>query len=262
MDELFRLEDVSIRFGTHEVLRDFRLTIYDKERIAICGPSGTGKSTLLRCLNLLEHIQGGRIYFRGEKIIEAAQGHAKVLVDENAHRARVGIVFQQFNLWPNKTILDNIVEGPVYVKGVRREEAVRRAKELCGLVDVNPFHQTDSGKVASKYPSQLSGGQQQRVALARAIAMNPEVLLLDEITSALDPPLAAEILRYLKKINQTFHIPLVIVTHHVEFAKSLATRLIFMQDGKIVVDAPADKLDQYAYNADFQRYLEPMVAED
>jgi polar amino acid transport system ATP-binding protein len=260
MDELFRLEGVSVGFGAHEVLRDFNLIIYDKERVAICGPSGTGKSTLLRCLNLLEHIREGRIYFRGNKIIEASGGKVRLFVDENKHRSRVGMVFQQYNLWPNKTIIDNITEGPIYVHGLSREQAVIRATELCALVDVSPVAAKENGKVMAKYPPQLSGGQQQRVALARAMAMDPEVLLLDEITSALDPPLAAEILRYLKKLNEMFHTPLVLVTHHIEFAKSLATRLIFMTGGRVIVDTLIGDLDRFAHNSDFQRYLEPMGA--
>ncbi len=261
VQELFRLENVTVAFGSHEVLRNFNLTIYENERVAICGPSGTGKSTLLRCLNLLERIRSGCIYFRGEKIIESENGNAKVLVDENTHRTRVGIVFQQYNLWPNKSIIDNITEGQIYVKGTARDVAVARAKDLCAMVDVNPFTKKDNGQTAAKYPPQLSGGQQQRVALARAMAMDPQVLLLDEITSALDPPLAAEILRYLKKINETFHIPLVLVTHHVDFAKSLANRLIFMKDGAVLVDAPVDQIEHYARNTDFQRYLDPMTAD-
>jgi polar amino acid transport system ATP-binding protein len=258
MNELFRLEDVTVGYGTHVVLKGFNLIIYDRERIAICGPSGTGKSTLLRCLNLLEHIRHGALYFRGTKIIEARNGTAKVLVDENVHRSRVGIVFQEFNLWPNKTIVKNITEGPIYLKRVARSKAIARANELCALVNVNPFHATANGKIVPKYPSELSGGQRQRVALARALAMDPEVLLLDEITSALDPPLAAEILRYLRKINESFHIPMILVTHHVEFARSLATRLLFMKEGKVVVDTPAEKLDQYYDHVDLKEYLEPM----
>lgn len=261
MGELFQLNNVTAVFGTHVVLKDFNLSIYEKERIAICGASGTGKSTLLRCLNLLEHIWNGTIYFRNEKIIEANEGAVRVYVNENQHRSRVGIVFQEFNLWPNKTIIDNITEAPIHVKGIPRAQAVARANELCALVNVDPFMRTEKGKVLNKYPSQLSGGQRQRIALARALAMDPDVLLLDEITSALDPPLAAEILRYLKKINQTFHIPLLLVTHHVEFARSLATRLLFMKDGQVVVDTPVEKLDHYADHQDFRRYLEPMTEE-
>ncbi|HLX27215.1 MAG TPA: ATP-binding cassette domain-containing protein [Casimicrobiaceae bacterium] len=259
MNELFRLEDVTVGYGTQVVLKGFNLVIYDRERVAICGPSGTGKSTLLRCLNLLERIQRGTIYFRGTKIIEARNGRVKVLVDENVHRSRVGIVFQEFNLWPNKTIIKNITEGPIYLKRVARATATARAKELCALVNVNPFHSSsENGKSAAKYPSELSGGQRQRVALARALAMDPEVLLLDEITSALDPPLAAEILRYLRKINESFHIPMILVTHHVEFARSLATRLLFMKEGNVVVDTPAEKLDRYYDHVDLKEYLEPM----
>jgi polar amino acid transport system ATP-binding protein len=256
--ELFKIQNATVVFGTHTVFKNLNLVIYDKERIAICGPSGTGKSTLLRCLNLLEHITDGAIYFRGERIIEANNGVVKILVNENKHRTRVGIVFQQFNLWPNKTIVDNITEGPIYVKGVPRNEAISKARELCSLVNIEPEMKTENGKVKHKYPFQLSGGQQQRVALARALAMEPQVLLLDEITSALDPPLAAEILRYLKKINETFHIPLLLVTHHVEFARSLATRLLFMKDGEVVVDAPVEELDETYHHEEFRRYLEPM----
>src|SRR5207249_902517 len=138
MDELFRLENVTVGYGTHTVLKAFNLVIYDRERIAICGPSGTGKSTFLRCLNLLEHIRHGAIYFRGNKIIEARDGIVSVLVNENVHRSRVGIVFQEFNLWPNKTIINNITEGPIHVKGVPAGKAIERAKELCGLVNVDP----------------------------------------------------------------------------------------------------------------------------
>jgi len=258
MDELFRLENVTVGYGAQTVLEGFNLVIYDRERIAICGPSGTGKSTFLRCLNLLEHIKHGAIYFRKNKIIEAHHGVVKVVVDENLHRSRVGIVFQEFNLWPNKTILRNITEGPIYVKGIPPAKALERARELCALVNVDPFHKSDNGKALPKYPSELSGGQRQRVALARALAMDPEVLLLDEITSALDPPLAAEILRYLRKINESFHIPMMLVTHHVEFARSLATRLLFMKGGKVVVDTPSAKLDQYYDHVDLKEYLEPM----
>ena len=262
MDELFRLENVTVRFGRQEVLTKFNLSIYDRERIAICGPSGTGKSTLLRCLNLLQHIEQGTIYFRGQKIIEAANGLAKVLVDENVHRSRVGMVFQEFNLWPNKSILKNITEGPIYVKRLPVKRSIEKARELCALVNVEPSTRTDHDRLVDKYPTQLSGGQRQRVALARALAMEPEVLLLDEITSALDPPLAAEILRYLRKINQTFHIPMILVTHHVEFARSLATRLLFMKDGQVLVDTPAERLDEYYGHVELKRYLQPMNAEE
>jgi polar amino acid transport system ATP-binding protein len=258
MNELFRLESVTVAHGTLTVLDKLDLVIYERERVAICGPSGTGKSTLLRCLNLLEYITDGTIYFRGERIIQARDGVVDVLVDENEHRTRVGIVFQEFNLWPNKTIVSNITEGPIHVKKVAPVNAVERAKELCALVNVNPFHSDSNGATKDKYPSELSGGQRQRVALARALAMDPEVLLLDEITSALDPPLAVEILRYLKKINETFHIPLMLVTHHVEFARSLATRLLFMKDGKVMVDTPAEDLDKYYDHEHLKEYLEPM----
>jgi polar amino acid transport system ATP-binding protein len=259
VEELFRLEDVTVMFGAQSVLKQFDLVIYDKQRVAICGPSGTGKSTLLRCMNLLEHIWHGAIYFRGNRIIEAQNGKARVLVDENEHRSKVGMVFQEFNLWPNKSIIENITEGPIYLKKQNRTAAIEKAKELCALVNVDPLAKSTNGKMQSKYPGQLSGGQRQRVALARALAMDPHVLLLDEITSALDPPLAAEILRYLKKINEAFHIPLILVTHHVEFARSLATRLLFMKEGSVVVDAAPDDLDRYYEHQEFKKYLQPMA---
>jgi ABC-type polar amino acid transport system ATPase subunit len=258
MKELFRFENATKSFDSHNIIDNVNLTIYEKERIAICGPSGVGKTTLLRCINLLDYLTNGSIYFKGQKIIESSNGHITVFNNENKYRTLVGMVFQQYNLWHNKTIIENIIEGLVFVKKVPKEAAIIKAKELCELLDIEYSLKKNNGKKYDKYPSQLSGGQQQRVALARALAMEPEVLLLDEITSALDPPLAAEVLIYLKKINEVFNITLLIVTHYIEFAKSLGSRFLFMKDGKITIDTPINELDRHNGNPEFTKYLEPM----
>ncbi len=222
MNELFRLENVTAGFGTQIVLRNFDLTIYDKERVAVCGPSGTGKSTFLRCLNLLEHIRHGVIYFRGEKIIEAKDGAARVLVDENAHRARVGIVFQEYTLFPHMNVLKNVMYG---LHGMSRQAAQQRALQVLSMVGMEAL--------AQRRPQELSGGQQQRIALARSMAPAPRLILLDEPFSNLDESLRAATRQEIKTLLKSHGMTALLVTHDQEEALSFADRLGVMNAGRL-----------------------------
>ena len=204
--------DITKKFDDFTVLENVSLDIKKGEIVTIIGPSGSGKSTLLRCLNRLEEIQSGTIKIEGEP------------VDKNNCR-KLGMVFQNFNLFPHKTVMENIIEAPVIVKKEKKEEAKKLARKL--LQDVGLSDREDS------YPSQLSGGQKQRVAIARALAMNPDIMLFDEPTSALDPELVGEVLGVIKKLAKE-HMTMVIVTHEMAFAKEISDRVVFMDKGKIV----------------------------
>ncbi len=204
--------DITKKFDDFTVLENVSLDIKKGEIVSIIGPSGSGKSTLLRCLNRLEEIQSGTIKIEGEP------------VDKNNCR-KLGMVFQNFNLFPHKTVIENIIEAPVIVKKEKKEEAKKLARKL--LEDVGLSDREDS------YPSQLSGGQKQRVAIARALAMNPDIMLFDEPTSALDPELVGEVLGVIKKLAKE-HMTMVIVTHEMAFAKEISDRVVFMDKGKIV----------------------------
>ena len=210
-------------FGKLEVIKDVSIDIQEGEVVAIIGPSGSGKSTLLRSLIHLETINGGTITIDGE---EAANG---VYVKSDAFK-KLGMVFQNFNLFPHKSVLENIIMAPMLVNGLSRDEATKHAKEL--LAQVGLLDKIDA------YPYQLSGGQQQRVAIARALAMKPRAMLFDEPTSALDPELTGEILKVIRDLAHQ-KMTMVIVTHEIEFAKNVADRIIFMADGYIVEEGPA-----------------------
>ena len=212
------------RFGTNEVLRGIDLAIAPGERIAILGASGSGKSTLLRCLNFLEMPSAGRIAFQG-RTIGTGRGELAAL------RRRIGMVFQQFNLFPHMTALQNVMEGPLSVLGRPRGEAEPTARAQLARVGL--------AEKAQAFPAQLSGGQQQRVAIARALAMEPEVLLLDEPTSSLDPELVGEVLRTIKGLGDEGRTML-LVTHEVGFAFHFATRVLFLHEGLVHEDGPPD----------------------
>ena len=204
--------DITKSFDDFTVLENVSLNVEKGEIVTIIGPSGSGKSTLLRCLNRLEEIQSGSINIEGEP------------VDKNNCR-KLGMVFQNFNLFPHKTVMENIIEAPVIVKKEKKEDAKKIARKL--LEDVGLSDKENS------YPSQLSGGQKQRVAIARALAMNPDIMLFDEPTSALDPELVGEVLGVIKKLAKE-HMTMVIVTHEMAFAKEISDRVVFMDKGKIV----------------------------
>jgi ABC-type polar amino acid transport system ATPase subunit len=224
-----RLEDVHKSFGDNVVLDGVDLTVNAGEAMVIIGPSGSGKSTLLRCVNLLEPVDSGRIFFEGKEITRKG---AKV----DALRQRIGIVFQQFNLFPHLKVLDNLTLAARRVGKIPRKEAEQRAHEL--------LEQVGLSDKAKSYPHQLSGGQQQRVAIARALMMRPHVMLFDEVTSALDPELVGEVLVVMRDLARN-GMTMLVVTHEMQFAREVGDQLIFMDGGKIVEQGkPLDVLDR------------------
>ncbi len=216
-DTLIKVQNLHKIFGELHALNGISEEIHKGEVVVIVGPSGSGKSTFLRSLNLLEEPSRGQVIFEGEDITDKK-------VDINKHRQKMGMVFQHFNLFPHKTILQNITLAPVKLLKKSREEAERRATELLRLVGLE--------EKAHAYPSQLSGGQKQRIAIVRSLAMDPEVMLFDEPTSALDPEMVGEVLELMKKLARD-GMTMVVVTHEMGFAKEVATRIIFMDEGQI-----------------------------
>ena len=228
MTEKLRIEGLHKRFGNVDVLKGVSLTANAGDVIAIIGSSGSGKSTLLRCINLLEQPHAGRIVIAGEALRLKAGKHGELHAADAQQlqrlRSRLAMVFQHFNLWSHMTALENIVEAPIHVLGVPRDEAVARAEALLQRVGV--AHRK------GLYPSQLSGGEQQRVAIARALAMEPEVMLFDEPTSALDPELVGEVLRVMRDLAAEGRT-MIVVTHEMGFAREVANHIVFLHQGVI-----------------------------
>ena len=223
-------------FGELSVLRGIDLSLARGEVLAIIGSSGSGKSTLLRCINKLETIDRGGITIRGEKLCWTKNGESTATYASTADERRIlmstGMVFQQFNLFPHMTVIENLIEAPIHVKGQSRDEILPYARELLAKVGLSDRE--------NYYPSQLSGGQQQRVAIARALAMKPDIMLFDEPTSALDPELTGEVLRTMRALAAE-RITMIVVTHEMAFAREAATNVIFMENGVIVEQgAPAE----------------------
>lgn len=235
LDEIIRIEHLKKSFGSLEVLKDINLSVKKGEVVAILGPSGSGKSTLLRCLNFLETPTAGQIFFRGDLVGQEVAGGPVNERKLNRQRASIGMVFQRFNLFPHMTVLGNIVEAPIRVKGVNKSTAVASAEILLkrvGLYDKK-----------NEYPARLSGGQQQRVAIARALAMEPHLMLFDEATSSLDPELVGEVLAVIQALAKE-GMTMCVVTHEVGFAREVANRVIFMDGGFIVEEgSPANVID-------------------
>lgn len=221
------------QFGGHQVLKDVSLAADRGDVVAIIGSSGSGKSTLLRCMNLLEIPDSGTLSFRGEAISFGSGRNGKPNLKQiDRLRSQLGMVFQRFNLWDHRTVLENVMEGPRYVLGLPRQEAAERAREQLAKVGLD-------GK-ESFYPAHLSGGQQQRVAIARALAMNPQAILFDEPTSALDPELVGEVLKVIRQLAAD-GCTMLIVTHEMAFARDVASRMIFLQHGAIEAEgSPGD----------------------
>jgi len=220
------LDKVNKWYGAMHVLRDVSLTIAEKERVVVCGPSGSGKSTMIRCINRLETHQEGHIIVDGTELTDDTRALDTI-------RREVGMVFQSFNLFPHMTVLQNIVAAPVRVKGVPRVRAEARAHELLGTVGLSDK--------AAEYPVRLSGGQQQRVAIARALAMDPKIMLFDEVTSALDPELVGEVLAAMRQLAQG-GMTMVVVTHEMSFARDIADRIVFIDGGVIVEQGKPDEI--------------------
>jgi polar amino acid transport system ATP-binding protein len=239
MTEAVRIEGLHKSFGADQVLNGIDLSLAAHEVICLIGASGSGKSTLLRCVNLLEPIDQGRIWLLGQEI--TASG-----VDENLVRRHVGIVFQAFNLFPHMTVLRNVTLAPVKVLGTARQAAEGEARELLRRFGL-------AGR-ESDYPDRLSGGQQQRVAIVRALAMRPQIMLLDEVTSALDPELVAEVLDVIRELAGG-GMTMLIATHEMGFARDIAHRVCFLEDGLIVEDAPPAELFSQPRDERTRRFL-------
>ncbi len=221
-DKIIQMENVSKWFGDFQALKDINLEVFLKEKIVVCGPSGSGKSTLIRCINRLEEHQKGKIVVDGIELSESTKNIEQV-------RAEVGMVFQQFNLFPHLSILDNCALAPIWVKKMPKREA-----EEMALGQLEKVQISDQAK---KFPGQLSGGQQQRAAIARALCMKPKIMLFDEPTSALDPEMIKEVLDAMVNLAKA-GMTMIVVTHEMGFAKEVADSVIFMDEGMIVERAP------------------------
>ena len=220
-DKIIQMENVNKWFGDFQVLKDINLEVNQKQKIVVCGPSGSGKSTLIRCINRLEEHQKGRITVDGNELTEDTKDIEKI-------RAEVGMVFQQFNLFPHLSILDNCTLAPIWVKKMPKKQAEELAMKQLQQVQIEDQ--------AKKFPGQLSGGQQQRCAIARALCMEPKIMLFDEPTSALDPEMIKEVLDAMVNLAKA-GMTMIVVTHEMGFAKEVADNMIFMDEGKIVEKA-------------------------
>jgi ABC-type polar amino acid transport system ATPase subunit len=238
MSEIIRMEKIAKRFGSFEALAGIDLAVESGERVVIVGPSGSGKSTLIRCINQLERPDDGRVLFDGR------------VLGETPLRGEIGMVFQQFNLFPHLTILGNCMLAPVHVRKTPRAEAEARARQLLARVHI--------AEQADKYPAALSGGQQQRAAIARALSMTPRVMLFDEPTSALDPGLTKEVLDTMVELAES-GMTMIIVTHEMAFARKIAHRMIYMEKGAIIEEAPPERFFTAPADARTRAFLGDLV---
>ena len=238
------LEDVSKRFGDNEVLKHVDLDVDEHQVVCLIGASGSGKSTLLRCINLLEQVDEGRIVVDQEEITSGR-------VDANAVRRKIGIVFQAYNLFPHMTVLENVTLAPRKVRGQTRREAEIAAMDVLRRIGL--------AEKAHEYPDRLSGGQQQRVAIARALAMSPKLLLLDEITSALDPQLVAEVLNLVRSLTEV-GMTMIIATHEMSFAREVADKVCFLDAGTILEQGPPEQIFTSPHEARTHEFLARVIA--
>ncbi|MFE8698534.1 amino acid ABC transporter ATP-binding protein [Cytobacillus sp. FJAT-53684] len=248
---IIQLKNLKKKFGTNEVLRGINLSVNKSEVVVLMGPSGSGKSTLLRCLTFLEEPTEGIIQI-GNHEVTAGELNRKRKNDIRELRKTTGFVFQNFNLFPHKTALENVMEGPIVVQGKSKEEAMQIARPLLEKVGL--------GERCDHYPSQLSGGQQQRTAIARALSMKPMVMLYDEPTSALDPELVREVLQVIKDLAQE-GMTMVVVTHEMHFAKEVADRVIFMDGGVIVEQGTSEEIFDHPKEERTKRFLSKVSGE-
>ena len=250
---MVQARDIRKAFGGTEVLKRVSLDIHKGEVVAVIGPSGSGKSTFLRCLNHLEVIDSGSVVVDGATLVKNnAQGVAQYAPEAElrAILRRMGMVFQGFNLFPHLTVLENIIEAPMIVKGMGRDQIMPKAQEL--LRKVGLLEKADA------YPARLSGGQKQRVAIARALAMEPDIMLFDEPTSALDPELTGEVLRTMRELAEE-HMTMLVVTHEMGFAREVANTVVFMDHGELIEAKPARAFFEECSHARIRSFLENML---
>ena len=251
---MVRFDGVTKRYGALTVLDQLDLDVAPNEKVAIIGPSGSGKTTVLRMLMTLERIDDGIIYVEGEPLTHVHRNGQLVPADEKhlrRVRGKIGMVFQHFNLFPHMSALRNCMEAPMYVLGMSRAEAEKRASELLDMVGL--------GDKKQHYPAQLSGGQQQRVAIARALAMRPKVMLFDEVTSALDPELVGEVLNVIRQLAHEHDLTMLMVTHQMGFAREFADRVCFFYAGRIAEAGPPDRLFGNPTNERTRQFLSAVL---
>jgi polar amino acid transport system ATP-binding protein len=251
---MVRFENVSKRYGALTVLDGLDLEIKRGEKVSVIGPSGSGKTTVLRMLMTLETINDGVIWVEGQPLTHMER-NGKLVPADLAHirkiRAKIGMVFQSFNLFPHMTAMANCIEAPITVLGMKRSEAEARAAELLDMVGLS--------QKKGHYPSQLSGGQQQRVAIARALAMRPKIMLFDEVTSALDPELVGEVLEVIRKLGREHDLTMLMVTHQMGFAKEFSDRVCFFHAGKICEQGPPSELFGAPKNERTRQFLHAVL---
>jgi polar amino acid transport system ATP-binding protein len=252
---IIRIEKINKSFGAFQVLKDLSFDVMPGEKLALIGPSGSGKTTILRILMTLEAINSGLITIEGEPLWHMRRGDALVPADE-AHlhkvRVKVGMVFQLFNLFPHKTVLENVTLAPILTKGMGKADAEAegmRLLEMVGMADK-----------AGQKPAQLSGGQKQRVAIARALALKPKIMLFDEVTSALDPELVEEVLNVMRRLAEETDMTMLLVTHEMSFAHDFADRVLFFDGGRIVEEGPPDQIFTNPQEERTQAFLRKIVA--
>lgn len=251
---IVEMQGVVKRYGSLTVLDKLDLDIRNKEILSIIGPSGSGKTTVLRVLMTLEKIHEGIIKVEGEPLTHMQRGSKLVAADERhlrKMRANIGMVFQQFNLFPHMTALANCMEGPVHVLGLSKQEARERAMELLAMVGLQDK--------MNEHPARLSGGQQQRVAIARAVAMRPKILLFDEVTSALDPEVVGEVLTVIRRLAKEHSLTMVMVTHQMGFAREISDRVCFFYSGKIAEQGTPEQIFGSPQNPRTQKFLKAVV---
>ncbi|WP_044493254.1 amino acid ABC transporter ATP-binding protein [Nesterenkonia massiliensis] len=248
--------DVEKRFGSNTVLKDLNFSVARGERVTLIGPSGSGKTTILRLVMTLEELTGGYIYVDGQPLTYEDRAGRRVPVpkkQQKALRTRIGMVFQQFNLFPNMTVLENIIEAPIHVLGQSKKDAMSKAYSL--------LEQVGLPDKADAHPLSLSGGQQQRVAIARALAMDPEILLLDEVTSALDPEVVGDVLNILRDVADSTNVTMLIVTHEMGFARDVSHKVMMFDGGRVVEEGHPDQIFTSPTHARTQQFLSAVLGE-
>lgn len=242
-EEILKVEHLDKFYGDWQALHDINFSINKGEVVTLLGPSGSGKSTLIRTLNGLEPFKNGSIYFQGNKIVPDPKTW-------QALRQKIGMVFQSYDLFPNLTVLDNILLAPVKVQGRDKEEVRKEALELLDRVELRNH--------ADSYPRELSGGQKQRIAIVRALAMHPELMLFDEVTASLDPEMVRGVLKIIKELSDRDHMTMIIVTHEMNFAAKIADRVLFLENGRILEETPGKQFFEHPQTDRATEFLNSM----